>query len=446
MSTQLNRQLLRLSSLLQIEKRARHAGRAELGFIMVNETAGVLPYQQAALWQGGRRGRVVALSGVSIPDAASAYARWLAAVMGHIAAGPRGRQIHPVAPEELPAALAAEWGGHLAAYACWAPLEAPDGRLLGGLLLARAEPWGEADGHLLDYIADAYGHAWLVAHARRLPVPGQKGRYRTWLAAAVLALLVAAGALPVRQSVLAPAEVVPRAPELVRAPFDGVVDTVTVEPNQIVTAGQPLLRLDTAQLRTRQAVALKARDVALAEYQQAAQLGVTDPRAKARLPVLQSKLEQQQAEIAYIATLLERATLTAPHDGVAVFDDRNDWVGRPVTQGERIMTVADPSDVELEIQLPVGDALPLQPGAEVAFFLNVAPESPAAARLTELGYRSHVLPDGVVAYRLKATFTDDPERLRIGLKGTAKVYGDTAPLVMLILRRPMAAVRQWLAF
>ena len=38
--------------------------------------------------------------------------------------------------------------------------------------------------------------------------------------------------------------------------------------------------------------------------------------------------------------------------------------------------------------------------------------------------------------------SDLPEA-RIGLKGTAKLYGERAPLGYLLLRRPIASVREW---
>jgi hypothetical protein len=448
MSTQLNRQLLRLSGILQLEKRARHAERAELTFIMVNETAGVMPYQQAALWIGDAKGRIETLSGVAVPEMASPYAVWLTQLFRSIAtaSSPEPRVL---TPEELPEPTAADWAQHLPPHAVWVPLPVRGGEQAGGLLFARAEPWLDADCQILAILADAYAQSWLLAHVRRPRFARRRPTVRRLALAGLMLLAVAAGTLPVRQSVLAPAEIVPRAPTLARAPFEGVIDTVAVAPNELVAAGQPLLTFDTAQLKTKQMVALKARDVTQTEYLQAAQQAVTDPRAKAKLPILQGKLEQQAAEIAYLQTLLDRATLTAPAGGIAVFDDPNDWIGRPVTQGERIMIVADPEKTELEIRLPVNDALSFDENAEVALFLNVAPEAPIRARLRSVSYRAQVMPDGIVAYRLKAAFDEpaggtNPELRRIGLKGTAKIYGETAPLILSILRRPLVALRQWL--
>jgi len=448
MSAALNRQLLRLTALLQLEQRARRAARDELGFVMVNETASAIPYQQAVLWQwdGRGAGRVAAVSGVAVPDTRGPYLTWLARVLTAVAHDGAAGAIHPFTATDLPEALRAGWEEWLPAHALWVPLTGLHGDLPGALLLVRAEPWSDADRHVLTYLAEAYAHAWVLAQVRRPRVPWARrwSRGRIGAAAAVLGL-VALGALPVRQSVLAPAEVVPRAPVLVRAPIDGVIDRFHVESNQEVRAGQPLLSLDATALTTRLKVAQKTQEVAQAEYLQAAQQAVFDPRAKARLALLQGRIEQQTAEVDYLRGLLERIEVAAPAAGIAVFADAGDWIGKPVTLGERILMLADPRAVELDIRLPVGDAVALEAGAEVAFFRNVAPDRPVRARVTSIAYRAEPTLAGGLAYRLEAAFDADQAPLRIGLEGTAKIYGETAPLAWSLLRRPLARLLQWLA-
>jgi hypothetical protein len=451
MSEGLNKQLLRMATLLQLEQRARRAAPVELPFVMVNETASLLLYRQAILWQAAKRGggRVTAASGVAVHDPDGPYLSWLGKLLARVARGPDARRIHAFGPDAVgDADLARDWSEWLPREALWVPLLAPGDVLLGALLLVRDEPWTEAEEHLLAYLGEAYGHAWVLGHRRgglpwaRKGLPGRG-------ALLGIGLAVALGLVPVRQSVLAPAEVVPTDPALVRAGIEGVVDSFQVRPYETVRAGQPLLALDDTQLRSRLKIAAKARDIAQAEYLGTAQLAVVDPRAKSRLSVLQAKVEQQQAEMAQVQALLDRVQVRAPRDGVAVFDDVNDWVGKPVAIGERILMLADPARTELEIRLPVGEAMPVEPGAEVLFFLNVSPDRPVAARLTRVGYRTAPSADGTLSYRLKAEFTGiEPgapaEALRIGLKGTAKVYGETAPLGLWALRRPLSSVRQWL--
>eukprot|EP01030_Chromulinospumella_sphaerica_P033845 gene33845-34782_t len=61
--------------------------------------------------------------------------------------------------------------------------------------------------------------------------------------------------IPVRQSVLAPAEVVPLAGQVVAAPLDGVIAEVLVKPNQTVKTGDLLLRFESTTLTAQADVA-----------------------------------------------------------------------------------------------------------------------------------------------------------------------------------------------
>jgi hypothetical protein len=94
--------------------------------------------------------------------------------------------------------------------------------------------------------------------------------------------------------------------------------------------------------------------------------------------------------------------------------------------------------------LPVADAINLEPGAKVQFFLNIDPAAPISAELYFAAYQAEVTPDEALAYRLKARFRQTEALPRIGLKGTAKVFGSRVPFVYYVLRRPLAALRQWL--
>src|SRR3712207_5366708 len=149
MSESLNRQLLRMTTLLQLEQRARRAARDELAFLMVNETAALVPYHQAVLWQCGRKGkgRVAAVSGLAVPDRDGPYLLWLRRVLRTVAGGPNARTIHALTAEDLTVAgevdPAAGWRDWLPAHALWVPLIGPLGDLPGGMLLVRQDPWSE---------------------------------------------------------------------------------------------------------------------------------------------------------------------------------------------------------------------------------------------------------------------------------------------------------------
>jgi hypothetical protein len=447
----LNYQLLRLGALLELERRARAAARDELGFLIVNETAGVVPYQQAALWQDASAGaEPLLLSGVASAERGGPYYIWLERVFAALTRD----EAHPAAageprvvgPADLPDSLASEWAEWFPEQALLCPLGWRETAPIGYLLLGRADAWADSDRQLLDALAGTYAQSLLLHGRARKPSIVQQLAVRKRPLAIAAVVLLAIAIVPVRESVLAPAEVVPVDPAPVRAPFDGVVGALRVEPNQAVHAGQPLVSFDRTQLQTRYEVAKKALDMAREEYADTSQQAMSDDRAKARLAMLASKVEQDQAEVAYDEDMLGRAEITTPVDGVAIFDDSSEWIGRPVVLGERIMVVASPKRTQLQIEVPVSSVVSFKPGAEVVFFSNLQPDEPAYGKLTFASYSSTVAADGVMSYAFRAAL-DHPQgsALRLGLKGTAKIYGPRRALVLWLLRRPLAVLREWLS-
>jgi multidrug resistance efflux pump len=442
-------QVATLSLLAQLTRRARHAATVEeLAFLAVNETHGLVPYRQAALWRRDAAGvgRVLAVSGAPMIERDAPFPIWLERLMAALDRKREDAGALAVAAADLPADLAGDWTEWLPAHGLLLPLSG-GGEVRGALLLARDLPWQESDDRLASEVADAYGHAWAALDRRRHFRPWRALLRRDrWVMTAIAVLVFAAMWMPVRQSALAPAEIVPLEPTVVRAPLDGVVERIVVQPNQDVAAGEVLLTLDPTQIRNRLDVARKARDVADAEYRQAAQQAAFDDKSRQQLTILKGRAEQRQADVTYAESLLARIQVKAEQPGIAVFDDPNDWTGRPVKIGERILTIADPSKAEIEVRLPVADAINLEPGAQVALFLNIAPEKRIDATLRYASYEATVAPDGALSYRLKATLAGNAAPPRIGLKGTAEIYGHKVTLFYYLMRRPLAALRQMTGF
>lgn len=439
-----NKQLLQLTLLLQLERRARQSSAEELPYVLVNETADLLPYRQAVLWQLDS-GKIKAVSGVALHEKNSPYALWMSAVLQHFSHDEKARSIVIFTADDLPSELAKDWIEWLPEQGLWVPLPTSSG-VKYGLVLFREDPWKEGEAHLLSYLAEAYGHAIALTETAQPTTPWQeklKSRRTHLIIAAVVTLALC---FPIRQSVLAEAEVIPYQANLIRAPLDGVIEKFFVQPSETVKAGQKLFELDTAQLRSRLSVAEETRDIAKTEYLQTTQQAMLDPTAKSKLAILKSKWDQQVAEADYVRTLLARCEVTANKAGVAVFDDPNDWLGKPVTQGEKILAVADPKSVELEIRLPMDDLIELEAGNSVLFFSNVSPNQPLPAQLSYFSYRGSLTPAQVMAYRLKAQFTDNSLLPRLGYHGVAKLYGTRRPFILWLLRKPIRTVRLWLVW
>ena len=125
---------------------------------------------------------------------------------------------------------------------------------------------------------------------------------------------------------------------------------------------------------------------------------------------------------------------------MVLFDDPSEWIGKPVSVGERILRLAAPGDAEVEAWLPLADAIALPDGAPVQLYLNASPLSALSAQLRYMAHDAVQRPDGSYAYRVRATL-EAPTTQRVGLKGTAKLQGEWVPLLYWVLRRPLASVR-----
>jgi multidrug resistance efflux pump len=370
------------------------------------------------------------------------FVRWSEAVLAELARGAAAREVRRIGPEDIPAKHRAGWAEFTVGQALWVPLIAPDGELLGVLWMTREAAWNDGDLVLAERLADCYAHAWRALAGRR--AGRRKRRWPRVVAAVAVIGLLGALAIPVPQSALAPAEVVAAQPRVVAAPMDGVIADVHVAPNQPVAAGQKLFSFDATELESQAAVARRALAIAEAELRRAGQGAFADREETAKLRVLETKRDLRAAELAQAEERLSRVTVTADRPGVAIFTDPNEWIGRPVRTGERVMQVADPGDTRLRIDLPVADAIQLAPGARVTLFLDVAPLERVPARLAQASYEAATTPDDQLAYRVYADFAPGTPPQRPGLKGTAKLFGAEVPLALYLFRRPLAAARQWL--
>lgn len=155
------------------------------------------------------------------------------------------------------------------------------------------------------------------------------------------------------------------------------------------------------------------------------------------------KIEERRAEVALVTEQLTRSRVAAPQEGVVLMDDASEWIGKPVSVGERILRIAALDDREVEVWLPLADAIVLAPGAEVTLYLNANPLSPLRAQLRYMAHDAQPRPDGQFAYRVRATLVEDTDH-RVGLKGTAKLNGGWVPLGYWMVRRPWAALRGYL--
>lgn len=237
---------------LGLQRQARQAASSEqLAYAMVNDGQALFGFRHAALLIAGK---VQALTGISVVEPHAPFVAFVERAAHTLQGAGVAGQAGSVDPTRLDAQALADWQSLSAAHAYWLPLLDRQGEMFGGLWLARDQAFNPAEQALLNQLADTYAHAWLALRpARPWRLRWPRRRLLAMAGALLLVLLV-----PVRQSVLAPAEVVPRAGRVVAAPLDGVIAEFLVKPNQTVAMGDVLVRFDATTLRAQADVAARA--------------------------------------------------------------------------------------------------------------------------------------------------------------------------------------------
>lgn len=437
-------QLIRLEGELR-----RCTTRDELWQHLANEAIALLPFGQALVFEGalGARWRVAAISGLASVNRDAPLVRWyenLVTALCQQADDPanalavRSIDAHAYADPDDPCSSDA-----VLTFLLWVPLADGGQRPQAGWLLARDQPWEEAHHRLAARLGGAYAHGLSAIAGRARPARGLR-RHRAKFVGALTVLAAALAFIHVPLTTLAPVEVTPQDPFVVTAALPAVVERTLVAPGAQVAEGEPLVQLVDTQLRSDFEVAMQKVEVARAKVLRLQQAAVSDPTAKRELAVAQSEETVAVAERDYARAMLAKAVLRAPQAGVALYGDPRDWLGRPVAVGEAIMRVADPNRVQYQLKVPVADSVNLHEGAPVRVFLDAAPLDPLDAEIVRVAYRAESDAAGVASYTVLARVNDPtaaPERL--GLRGTARVYGEPVSLFYYLLRRPITALRQW---
>ncbi len=436
--------LIHLATLTHLEAQVRAAKTLpELQFVAVNETRRLVPYEQAVLLVAGDSSsmgyRAVTASSVAVIDRDAPMMVWLEQAVQAVRGGQQGDLPIVVDPGLIPESLSAGWHEFVKGSVLWCPLIHPDETVMAGLWIERDSPWQENDVTIVRRLAGSYAYAWKALTKRNA---GWTARFKRPSLLLVMGVIAGLLCLPVRMSTVAPVKVVAKDPVIVSAPMDGVIAEVMVAPNQMVQQGRLLLRYEGTNIRNQFRVAEQQLAVALAEHAQAIQAGFADSQRKAEVPLKAAEASLKETELAYAQEMLEQVDVLAPQAGLLLYTDKSDWVGKPVSTGERIMEIADPRGIELRIDLPVRDALLLQDGGEVTAFFDALPLESFSGAVSRTSYHAEVLPGDVLAYRVMAELTGVDSRIRIGWQGSAKVYGESGPLGFLLFRRPVTALRQ----
>jgi hypothetical protein len=419
----------------------------QLTFRILNRSAGYCRYDRAALWSlSGRSPKLLGVSGnCDVNQQAPLVSEWRRLVGGLV-----NRDAPTVIDGNALPGETGTWDRLVrrtsGLSAIWLPIRV-DGRTVAGLWLERWAGGRFERGDLtrLEALAVAYGVAWRS-------VARQPGRLlcqlvsRKRVTVAVVALLLAAALafveLPLR--IVAPCEVVPKDPVAVTAPLNGVIDDIPVLPGRSVEAGDLLAVYDKRVALEEMKVARQQVQIIESDLQRSRVQAFEDPAARSEIALLENRLAQEKTRLRIAQHRVDRLEVRAPVRGTLMFADPHEWRGRPVQVGERLMMIVDPERTKLRVWLPEQDNVRFDPDRLLTVILDSDPSTSRPATLRFLSNHCQVNSEGIPCFRAEADWVDREQGTKMGLQGTAVLYGERVPLGYWLVRRPLAALRRFI--
>jgi Biotin-lipoyl like len=424
----------RLGLLLKLEGDMRQLpNRQALAYHAVNESRPLLGHAQAYFFRLNRRDRFVleTVSDIAQPDLRAPFVSALTSVINRLTEP--SKQI----TFDLHQMLKSD--SHPHPQGLWLPLPDAKGKAFGGLLFLRNDLWVDDVVKIAERLVGAYAFAMRAltppALLRGLALP-------SWALYGLPLLTAALAFVPVPLTTLAPFEVVPLDPTPVTAPIDGVISSIAVDPNTRVAVGQQLFTFDATNQKAAMSVAQQNVMVAEAKLGTARNGAFADQDLKRSVAVTEQELELSKAELVNAEDQMRRTSVAASAAGVIVYASRSELLGKPVRVGERVMDIADPTQVAYRIELGVHDSIALGQGAGVRLFLDADPLNPREAMIIEESYHAVQTKSGPMAFIVKAKPSGEDAPVRMGLRGTAQLSGKWVSLGFYLFRRPVSALRQ----
>ncbi len=435
---------IKIARLIGLEKKAREArDKDELNFLVVNETREIINYTNSFLLLKSPTDKyhVNAISDIATVDRTAPLVTFVEDVMNDKSLKDL-KEIELIDLEQFTKPMKRKKPNNIPQYLLCVPIFSPQKGLQGYLILSRNDPFKENESELLGHLSRTYGHAYntfLSNYSIKDFLNKNFSGRKRWIIIGIVFLILV---FPIRMTSTAPVEVVAKNPYLITSPFDGVVKKIIANNNDKVKSGDLLVILEDTDLLSDFNLAKQSLRLAETELLRSRQSSFTDNEEKSRLAELVARVDLKKAELQSAQQKLKNSKIYSEQKGVAIVDRKLDWQGKPVAVGEKILTIADPKEIEFLIWLPVKDSIVIKENSKVRVFLDVNPISPYKGKLLRSTYEPELSPEEVLSYKLVSSFEGNKKIPRIGLRGTAKVYGSRVMLFYYLFRKPITFVRQ----
>ena len=318
-------------------------------------------------------------------------------------------------------------------------------RIIGALMLERAEPFDRATVQLVEHAAALLGPTldvkrredrWLPAKAWEAAGNTLKALVGPRHAALKLAAILAIGACVFfyfakgDYRVTADAVVEGRIQRAVAAPVSGYLSDSGARAGDAVTRGQVIATLDMTDLRLEKLKWSSQKAKQQREYSEAI---ARKERARAR--ILDAQIEQADAQLALIDQQIARMRITAPFTGLIVSGDLSQALGSPVERGDVLFEIAPLNDYRVMLRVDERDVSDVTVGQGGTLALAAMPQERIPFEVTRVTPVSTAA-DGINFFFVEGAV--EPEKailLRPGMEGVGKVEIEERPLIWIWTRK-----------
>jgi multidrug resistance efflux pump len=221
----------------------------------------------------------------------------------------------------------------------------------------------------------------------------------------------------------------------VAAPFNGFLAEALVRPGDRVAADAVLATLDGKDMELERHAWLMRREQYLKEQQRAL---AEHKLAAAR--VLDGQLGEAAAQIALLDLKISRLTLRAPFAAIVIDGDHSQAIGRAVTQGESLFTLAPLDNFRIVIEVDERDIAYVEVGQRGHLLLTAMPSVEQPLTITKVSPVT-VAAKGRNAFRVEAALDATSYALQPGMEGVAKIETSKQLAIWIWTRRLIHWIR-----
>ena len=171
--------------------------------------------------------------------------------------------------------------------------------------------------------------------------------------------------------------------------------------------------------------------------------GVEDHQPLVELATLNLKKQKAELDLEFAKARPQELIGKSPIEGVALIDNPDEWQGRPVKLGERILIISDPKKTKVKMWIPENDNIHIEMTKPVTVFLNPYPDKSYNVKLTYISHETVLSDKHVSSFLAEGDWEEANPDVKLGIKGTAIIYGEKVSLLYYVFRKPWATVRDF---